>query len=220
MGLSVEKITTFFAYWLAVGLAYFGAMSPEKLALYVGSACAIFTALTNYWFKRKTYRYLNMFNDGLSYMGVVESVTLPKLTRKLEKYRGGGMPGAVSVDLGLDDDALSLEWTLGGLPDIELWAQYASPGADSVPLRFTGSYQRDDTGAISAVEVVMRGRHKEYDGGENKQGESGTTKMATECAYYQLTIDGKEVIEIDVINMVLKVDGVDRMAEHRKVIGL
>ncbi len=165
-------------------------------------------------------KYLNMFNDGLSYMGVVESVTLPKLTRKLEKYRGGGMPGAVSVDLGLDDDALSLEWTLGGLPDIELWAQYASPGADSVPLRFTGSYQRDDTGAISAVEVVMRGRHKEYDGGENKQGESGTTKMATECAYYQLTIDGKEVIEIDVINMVLKVDGVDRMAEHRKAIGL
>lgn len=27
-------------------------------------------------------KYLNMFNDGLSYMGVVESVTLPKLTRK------------------------------------------------------------------------------------------------------------------------------------------
>lgn len=58
MGLSVEKITTFVAYWLAVGLAYFGAISPEKLALYVGSGCAIFTALTNYWFKRKTYRCL------------------------------------------------------------------------------------------------------------------------------------------------------------------
>ena len=78
-------------------------------------------------------KYLNMFNDGLSYMGVVESVTLPKLTRKLEKYRGGGMPGSVSVDLGLDDDALALEWTIGGLPDVALWAQYASPGADSVP---------------------------------------------------------------------------------------
>ena len=44
MGLSMEKITTFIAYWLAVALAYFGAMSPEKLALYVGSRCAIFTA--------------------------------------------------------------------------------------------------------------------------------------------------------------------------------
>lgn len=58
MGLSLEKITTFIAYWLAVCLAYFGAMSPEKVALYVGGMCAIFTALTNYWFKRKTYRYL------------------------------------------------------------------------------------------------------------------------------------------------------------------
>lgn len=98
-------------------------------------------------------KYLNMFNDGLSYMGVVESVTLPKLTRKLEKYRGGGMPGSVSVDLGLDDDALALEWTVGGLPDAALWAQYASPGADSVPLRFTGSFQRDDTGEISASKL-------------------------------------------------------------------
>ena len=58
MGLSLEKITTFIAYWLAVALAWFGAMSPEKVALYVGSVCAIFTALTNYWFKRKTYLYL------------------------------------------------------------------------------------------------------------------------------------------------------------------
>ncbi|CAH5881355.1 hypothetical protein AI2905V1_2530 [Enterobacter cloacae] len=53
----MEKITTFIAYWLAVGLAYVGAMSPEKMALYVGGGCAIFTALTNYWFKRKTYLY-------------------------------------------------------------------------------------------------------------------------------------------------------------------
>ena len=61
-------------------------------------------------------KYLNLFNDGLSYMGVVSSVTLPKLTRKLENYRGGGMNGAAPVDMGLDDDALSVEWTIGGFP--------------------------------------------------------------------------------------------------------
>lgn len=31
MGLSVEKITTFIAYWLAVGLAYFGAMTEHEV---------------------------------------------------------------------------------------------------------------------------------------------------------------------------------------------
>ncbi|EMG7898876.1 primosomal protein [Enterobacter hormaechei] len=59
MGLSMEKITTFIAYWLAVALAYLGAISPENMALYVDGGCAIFTALTNYWFKRKTYLYLH-----------------------------------------------------------------------------------------------------------------------------------------------------------------
>lgn len=81
-------------------------------------------------------KYLNLFNDGLSYMGVVSSVTLPKLTRKLENYRGGGMNGAAPVDMGLDDDALSVEWTIGGFPDDQLWAQYAAASAASVPLRF------------------------------------------------------------------------------------
>ena len=68
MGLSMEKITTFIAYWLSVGLAYFGAMSPEKLALYVGSLCAIFTAAVNFWYRRKTFRYLTE-------MGIDKGVT-------------------------------------------------------------------------------------------------------------------------------------------------
>ncbi len=59
----MEKITTFIAYWLAVALAYLGAISPEKMALYVSGGCAIFTALTNYWFKRKTYLYSDELPD-------------------------------------------------------------------------------------------------------------------------------------------------------------
>lgn len=59
-------------------------------------------------------KYLNTFLDGVSYLGVIESVTLPKLTRKLENYRGGGMSGSAPVDFGLDDDALAMEISLGG----------------------------------------------------------------------------------------------------------
>ncbi|CAI1107152.1 phage major tail tube protein [Serratia marcescens] len=165
-------------------------------------------------------KYLNLFNDGLSYMGVVSSVTLPKLTRKLENYRGGGMNGVAPVDMGLDDDALSVEWSMGGLPDDQLWSQYAAASAASVPLRFCGSYQRDDTGEVVAVEVVMRGRHKEMDFGDQKQGEDTETKISTQCTYYKLTIDGKELIEIDTVNMVERVNGVDMLEKHRRNIGL
>ena len=165
-------------------------------------------------------KHLNLFNDGNNWQGIVESLTLPKFTRKFEKYRGGGMPGSVSVDLGLDDDALALEWTVGGLPDAALWAQYASPGADSVPLRFTGSFQRDDTGEVQAVELVVRGRHKEVDSGEWKTGESNTTKVSSVNSYAKLTINGEVLYEVDVINMIEIVDGVDLMEAHRNAIGL
>lgn len=58
MGLTMEKITTFVSYWLSVALAYFGTQTPEKMALYVGGGCAIFTALVNFWYRRQTFRYL------------------------------------------------------------------------------------------------------------------------------------------------------------------
>ena len=165
-------------------------------------------------------KYLNLFNDGLSYMGVVSSVTLPKLTRKLENYRGGGMNGVAPVDMGLDDDALSVEWTIGGFPDDQLWAQYAAASAASVPLRFCGSYQRDDTGDTVAVEIVLRGRHKEFDFGDQKQGEDTETKISTQCTYFKLTVDGKEHIEVDTVNMIERVNGVDMLEKHRRNIGL
>ena len=58
MGLTVDKITTFLTYWLSVVLAYLRTQTPERLALYVGGSCAIFTALVNFWYQRKKYRYL------------------------------------------------------------------------------------------------------------------------------------------------------------------
>ena len=34
-------------------------------------------------------KHLNLFNDGNNWQGIIESLTLPKFTRKFEKYRGG-----------------------------------------------------------------------------------------------------------------------------------
>jgi hypothetical protein len=53
----MEKITTFIAYWLAVGLAYFGQCRPKKWRC-MWVVCAPFTAAVNFWYRRKTFRYL------------------------------------------------------------------------------------------------------------------------------------------------------------------
>lgn len=164
-------------------------------------------------------KYLNLFNAGINWVGIVESLTLPKLTEKFEKYRGGGMPGAVDISLGLDDGALDTEFTIGGTEAL-LFKQMGTVTADGVMLRFTASIQRDDTGEIQALELVTRGRHKELDSGEFKQGDSSTTKVSSTNTYAKLTIDGEVIYEADLINMIWIVDGKDLLEEHRTAIGL
>lgn len=164
-------------------------------------------------------KHMNLFNEGHSYMGVASSVTLPKLTRKLEAWRGAGMDGIAKVDMGLGDDGLQLEWMLGGIDDTVL-KQFGEVSASGIGLRFAGSYQQDDTGETIAVEVVVRGRHEEIDMGEAQPGEDTEHSITTACTYYKLVVDGEELIEIDTIGMLFKVDGKDLYEEHRKNIGL
>ena len=38
--------------------------------------------------------------------------------------------------------------------------------------------------------------------------------------YYKIIVDGKELVEIDALNTIFIVDGVDKLAEHRAAIGL
>ena len=43
----------------------------------------------------------NLFVDGKSFQGDVPSLTLPKLTLKMEEYRPGGMDMPIEMDLSL-----------------------------------------------------------------------------------------------------------------------
>ena len=167
----------------------------------------------------KKLKNMNLFNDGGSYAGLVKTVTLPKLGRKLESFRAGGMDGPVKVDLGHSDDGLQMEFSLGGYELIAL-RQYGAVRVDGVMLRFAGSVQQDDSGNVSAVEIVTRGRHEEIDFGDATPGEDTEHKITTALTYYKLTIDGDTIIEIDLLNMIFIVDGEDLLAAHRKAIGL
>lgn len=158
-----------------------------------------------------------LFGNGESYIGQVVEVKLPTLTRAMEDYRGGGMNGPVKIDQG--QNGVELESKFGGLMR-SILRQYAVTRHDGVQLRFAGAYQRDDTGAVDAVEVVVRGRHEEIDAGTAKAGDDTEFTVKTTCSYYKLTINGQTEIEIDLVNMVEIVGGVDRLAEQRRAIGM
>lgn len=159
----------------------------------------------------------NLFGNGESYLGQVNEVTLPVLTRATEDYRGGGMSGAVKVDMG--QEPLEMESKFGGVMR-SILRQYGAVTHDGVQLRFAGAYQRDDTGAVDAVEVVVRGRHTEINMGNAKAGDDTEFSVTSALSYYKLVINGRTEIEIDLVNMIEVVGGVDRLVAQRRAIGV
>ena len=111
------------------------------------------------------------------------------------------------------------EHTYGGLVR-EIFQSFGIAKIDGVLLRFAGAYQREDTGAVDAVEIVCRGRHTEIDSGNAKAGDKSELKVKSALTYYKLSVNGSTDVEIDLINMIEIVNGVDRLAEQRAAIGL
>lgn len=165
----------------------------------------------------KKLKHFNLFGNGDNWQGMIGSLTLPPLVRQMEEYRGGGMNAPVDIDMGMEK--LEFQWTPAGLiPGI--FDNFGTSQLDKDMLRFAGSYQRDDTAETIPVEIVVRGRHREIAMGDAESGSNNTQSVTTTVSYYKLTINGEDVIEIDVPGMVEKVRGVDRLEQHRQNIGL
>ncbi|END3618149.1 phage major tail tube protein, partial [Salmonella enterica subsp. enterica] len=99
-------------------------------------------------------QFFTCFIDGENEIGKVTSLTLPKVTRKTENYRGGGMMGSVAVDLGLDDGALDATAVFGGfMPGV---IRKYGGDIDELKLRFVGYLYT--CGDSRVCEIEMRGR--------------------------------------------------------------
>jgi len=165
----------------------------------------------------RVLKNFNLVVDGRGYAGKVAELVLPKLTRKMEEWRGGGMAAPVELDMGMEK--LECEFSLKEYSEevLKLWGLVDHAGCT---LRFKGALEADDAAAtVTPVEVAVRGRWREIDGGTWKPGEETSMKVAVACSYYKYTSDGQTLIEIDVPNMVEIVDGTDRMAQIREAIG-
>jgi P2 family phage contractile tail tube protein len=162
--------------------------------------------------KLKNFR---VYADGDNYAGVAAELALPKIAISGDDYRGAGMLGPVQTDMGLDK--LEQEETYGGIVP-KIAAALGNPAADGTMTRFVGAYQADDTGAVKAAELVVRGRLMELDPGNAKAGGDTEWKVKRSLTYLKWIVDGAVLIEIDLIGMIFVVNGVDRMAEIRAVL--
>ncbi|MCP3941532.1 MAG: phage major tail tube protein, partial [Desulfobacteraceae bacterium] len=161
----------------------------------------------------KRLKSMTAFVDGIGYAGRVEEIGPPKLALKMEEYRAAGMDAPVELDMGMEKMECSITFTEY---DDQLFTMFGLVDGNAVSLTVRGTRQ-DDT-STDGIIMTMRGTYKELDPGTWKPGDKGTLKAVISCRYYKLTIADKELVEIDIENMIRKINGKDQLAEERKAL--
>lgn len=161
-------------------------------------------------------RQLKAFNayvDGDSYSGRCDTATLPQLALVMEEHRAGGMDAPIKLELGMEAMTSTLvlsDYSERIIPLI---------GVPEVPIVLRGAVQAQGQ-AAQAVVVNMRGMLATTEFSEWSPGSKSTKTLTYELSYFRFRQNDVELAEIDIINMVRRIGGIDQLAGQRAAIGL
>ena len=159
----------------------------------------------------KVINKFNVYGDGTKYFGKGDEVTLPAIESVLATFNAG--LGEVEMPVMGMLQKMEIE-----IPFVTLCAEGISAFAAnrSVNLTLRASQQgeaADGSIGYQPIKAVVKGPCKKFDPGKIKAGESTGAKATIAVNYYSIDIDGTNVIEIDVLNDVYKVNGEDIMKD-------
>lgn len=159
----------------------------------------------------------NVFVDGDSYAGTVKTIELPELVKKTEEYRGAGMVGDIELDMGFEKMEMTVTYT--GV-DSRHFKHLAYCSLSDLPIRYVGAYERQNDCTHVVREIYMRGSLKEMQLGEMELGSINEQELKYGVTYLRVVDDGVELIELDFINGIYRVGGIDKTANINMMLGL
>lgn len=160
-----------------------------------------------------------VYRDGNDLLGVADA-ELPELEPMSETVSGAGIAGEIESPTPghFKSLALKLKWRV-------LHADLTSLAAHKAHhLDLRGSIQRYDGGAGEyanyPVKVLVQAIPKKISLGKLETAKPQDNDSEFECVYLKLWIDGKERLEVDKLNYIYVVDGVDYLRDVREHLGL
>jgi P2 family phage contractile tail tube protein len=160
----------------------------------------------------------NVYIDGNSFLGKTEEIKLPDVTTTMVEHKALGLMGKFEIPSGLDKLEATIKWN-------SLYADVLKKAANpskAVQLQCRAS-QETYTGGGRTEEVpvvaFIAGTFKKFPMGGFKQHENVEAETAISVTYLRLNVAGVDILEIDVLANIYKVDGEDLMADYRSNIG-
>lgn len=165
---------------------------------------------------RDVIKNQNLFVDGRGYAGQLQEVNPPKLELMVEEFRGGGMD--VPVDLTMGMNKLVGDFTLISY-DKDVLSLFGVAEGSTVPFVIREALESYD-GTPTAVVHTMRGKITSLDPGTHAPGKLAPLKVSVSLNYYKQQHGDTVVHEIDAVNMIRTINGVDALASQRAALGI
>ncbi len=156
-------------------------------------------------------------NDG-ELLGAAE-VTLPDLEYMTETITGSGIAGELEIPLPGQYKAMEVGLKFPALSESII--ALAAPISHQLDIR--GSIRGRDPASGELVsyplKVVVKGPNKKAGLGKLEAAKAMENEFTIAANYLKIWIDNREKVEIDIINMIAVIDGVDYMARTRENLG-
>lgn len=159
----------------------------------------------------------NVYNAGTRLVGISDEVTLPDFEALTETISGPGFLGEIDEPLLGHFGASEIEIPFRTLNE-EMFGLLAQGSAVNLTLRMSTQAIQESTMATDFMpsRVVIKGKNKGFTGGKVKQGNGTGSSVKVEIIYILIEVNGKKKFELDKLNFVYKVNGVDLLAKVRK----
>jgi len=161
----------------------------------------------------KIYKF-NVYDDADKLIGVGEELTLPDLEPLSSTTSGSGIMGEIDVPLVGMFKSIEVEIPFNSLySDFKNYARVGH-SANLTIRAATNTLNRETFEPVpKGIRIAMRGICKKLSFGKIKSGEATDTKVTMELIYIAVYLDDQEVIVLDKLNDVYRVDGTDAMLD-------
>ena len=160
----------------------------------------------------------NIYVDGNCLLGKAEEIKLPDITAMMSEHKALGMVGKIELPAGFDKLEGEIKWN-SYYRDVFL---KMNDPYTMTQLQIRSSVETyGSLGRMQQVPLVtfLSVMFKKNPMGTFKQNENAEFPSSFACYYVKQQLNGEDMIELDVLANIYKVNGVDRLDIYRNNIG-
>jgi hypothetical protein len=164
-------------------------------------------------------RDANVYVNGTSTHGQATEIVLPNIEASKSEFKALGLVGTNKYFNGFNAMECTIKWSS---PNNDVKIAIADPRT-VVDLMIRSSRDVYVGGVLTdeqSVVIFVKGSCNNYNLGTFKPKEDTETETKIDITYIKEVVNGQELIEVDVVNNLFKINGVDMLAKYSANLGL